>query len=171
MARKGFTKDDRVWRAMKRNLRAPKSQIDVGWFDGQSYGATNNFLPMAQVAQWVEEGHRGGWAPTPPRPAIRTRFMPALVESGEFVIEAIPLVHQVAMGKMTWKKLHQKLAPKVLYKFQFALKAYSYPPNSPTTIKLKGFNDPWRETGDLIDGARFEVNAYKTPNYKNAYKA
>ena len=68
MARKNFTKNDKVWRQIKKNLRAAKSQINLGWFEGQAYGSENNFLPMAQVAQWVEEGHRGGWGPTPSTP-------------------------------------------------------------------------------------------------------
>lgn len=171
MARvKGFTKDDRVWRSMKRNLRAKQSQINLGWF-GQYYGAENNFLPMAQVAQWVEEGHRaGGWGGrTPPRPVIRTMFIPTLAESGEFVNAAIPLIHQVAMGKMTWKSLHKKLAPSVLFKFQYALKQYDVKPNAPATVRLKGFDDPWRETGTLINSARFEVVDFSPANYKKNY--
>lgn len=172
MARaKGFTKDDRVWKSMKKNLRAKKSQINIGWFD-QYYGAENNFLPMAQVAQWVEEGHRaGGWGgKTPPRPAIRTHFIPALAESGEFVKAAIPLIHQVAIGNMTWNGLHKKLAPSVLFKFQYALKQYSAKPNAPVTVKLKGFNDPWVETGTLINSARFEVVDFSPSFYKKNAK-
>ena len=167
---KGFTKDDKVWRSMKKNLRGKKAQINLGWFN-QFYGAENNFLPMAQVAQWVEEGHKaGGWGgKTPPRPAIRTMFIPALAERGELVKAAIPLVHQVAMGKMTWKTLHAKLAPSVLYKFKYALQSYSYPANAPTTVRLKGFNDPWRETGTLIENARFEIADYKAVHYKKNY--
>lgn len=167
MARKNFAKNDKVWRQIKKNLRAAKSQINLGWFEGQAYGSENNFLPMAQVAQWVEEGHRGGWGPTPPRPVIRTRFIPALTESGEMVKAAIPFVQQVALGKMTWKTLHSKLAPKVLYKFKYAIQTYSFPANSPTTISLKGFDNPWIETGTLLENARFEVVGYKSINYKN----
>lgn len=166
----GFTKDDKVWRSMKKNLRGKKAQINLGWFN-QYYGADNNFLPMAQVAQWVEEGHKAGGfgGPTPPRPAIRTRFIPAIAESGEFVRAAIPLVHQVAMGRMTWKTLHAKLAPSLLYKFKYALQAYSFPANAPATVRLKGFNDPWRETGTLIENARFEIGEYKSMSYKKNY--
>lgn len=167
---KKFYKDDKVWRQMKRNLRAKKSQINVGWFEGQNYGPDNNNLPMAQVAQWVEEGHRGGWGPTPARPAIRTLFIPTLAESGELTKFAIPLIHEVAMGRMTWKKLHEKIAPKILYRFKLALEVYSVKPNSPTTIALKGFNDPWVETGTLISNARFKVDDYKASDYKVSYR-
>lgn len=171
MAKLGYTKDTKVWQMMKRNLKAKKSQINLGWFSGQAYGADNNFLPMAQVAQWVEEGHRGGGfgGPTPPRPAIRLLFIPTIAESGEFLSAAIPLVHQVAMGKMTWKKMHEKLAPSLLYKFKYALEQYNIKPNAPTTVQLKGFNNPWVETGQLIANARFDVTEYKSVNYRKNY--
>lgn len=167
---KKFYKDDRVWRQMKRNLRAKKSQINIGWFEGQNYGPDNNNLPMAQVAQWVEEGHRGGWRPTPARPAIRTLFIPTLAESGELTKFAIPLIHEVAMGRMSWKKLHEKIAPKILYRFKLALEVYNVKPNSPATIAFKGFNDPWVETGTLIANARFKVDDYKASDYKMSYR-
>lgn len=167
---KKFYKDDRVWRRMKRNLRAKKSQINIGWFEGQHYGPDNNNLPMAQVAQWVEEGHRGGWGPTPARPAIRTLFIPTLAESGELTKFAIPLIHEVAMGRMSWKKLHEKIAPKILYRFKLALEVYNVKPNSPATIAFKGFNDPWVETGTLIANARFKVDDYKASDYKMSYR-
>lgn len=167
---KGYVKDDKVWRSMKANLRKATSQINVGWFEGQRYGAENNNLPMAQVAQWVEEGHRGGWAPTPPRPVIRTYFIPALAESGELVSKAIPLVHQVAMGSISWKKLHEKLAPSILYKFKYAIEVYNTKPNTPTTVRLKGFNNPWIETGALLNNARFDVAKYSSAAYRTSYK-
>ena len=166
MARtKAFTKDDKVWKQMKRNLRANKASISVGWFEGQNYGPDNGNLPMAQVAQWVEEGHMNGGifqgTYTPPRPAIRTLFMPVITEADEFVKAALPMIHQVAMGKMTWKVLHTKLAPRVVNIFKDSLRAYQTKPNSPVTVSIKGFNDPWRETGALIDSARFKVEGYK----------
>lgn len=167
---KKFYKDDKAWRQMKRNLRAKKTQINIGWFEGQNYGPDNNNLPMAQVAQWVEEGHRGGWGSTPARPAIRTLFIPTLAESGELTKFAIPLIHEVAMGRMSWKKLHEKIAPKILYRFKLALEVYNVKPNSPTTIALKGFNDPWVQTGALISNARFKVDDYKASEYKVSYR-
>ena len=143
---------------MKRNLRSNKAVIQIGWFDGQRYGPENGSLPMAQVAQWVEEGQR--WQRQPPRPAIRTRFIPALAESGELVAAAIPMVNQVALGRMSWKTLHEKLSPSLLYKFKLAIQTLQTPPNKPNTIKAKGFNDPWIETGTLMESARYKVVAY-----------
>lgn len=169
----GFTKDTKVWDSMKRNLSKGRSSIDLGWFEGQSYGADNGNLPMAQVAQWVEEGHWNGGmfsgTYTPPRPAIRTIFIPVIAEAREFVGFAIPMIDQVAKGKMSWKSLHMKLAPRVLHIFKESLRQYNVIPNSPMTISLKGFNDPWRETGALINSARFEVVGYKLYPSK-AYK-
>lgn len=174
MARtKGFKKDTRVWDSMKRNLNKNRASINIGWFEGQNYGSDNNHLPMAQVAQWVEEGHWNGGmfsgTYTPPRPAIRTLFIPTLAQSRDLLDHSIPLIHQVAIGRMNWKKLHMKIAPKLLHLFQYTLRSYNVIPNSPVTVSLKGFNDPWRETGALIDNARFEVAGYKLYPSK-AYK-
>lgn len=167
MARVRVIKDDSVWRAMKKRLRANDSAIKIGWFEGQAYGPENGNLPMAQVAQWVEEGQR--WQKQPARPAIRTYFVPLVAESGEMCKAAIPLVHQVAMGNMSWKKLHEKLAPSLLYKFQLAIKTFSSPSNKPSTIAKKGFDDPWIETGTLVQSARFKVEKPDRVTYKTRY--
>lgn len=173
MAKAAFTKDTRKWQAMKKNLRKGKAQINLGWFEGQNYGPDNNNLPMAQVAQWVEEGHANGGmfagTITPPRPAIRTMFIPTIAEADEFVKAAIPMIDSVAQGSMTWKKLHEKLAPRLLNLFKYTLKSYNIIPNKPVTVKLKGFNDPWVETGTLIESARFDVvpmKAYSSKAYQ-----
>lgn len=155
----GFYKDDSVWKNMKKNLRAKKSMINLGWFEGQNYGPENYSLPMAQVAQWVEEGQTIN--SQPPRPAIRTLFIPVLRDSTDLLNMAIPLIHEVAMGKITWKKMHEKMAPSLQYKFKMALKAYNTVPNKPSTIAKKGFNDPWYETGTLIESVRFEIADWK----------
>ena len=173
MPKAAFTKDTRVWNQMKKNLRKQKYQINLGWFEGQNYGAENNNLPMAQVAQWVEEGHINGGlfagTITPPRPAIRTMFIPTIAEADEFRGRAIPMINDVAIGKMTWKTLHEKLAPSILHLFKYTLKSYSIIPNKPSTVKMKGFNDPWVETGTLIESARFDVvamNSYSSKAYQ-----
>lgn len=154
-----FKKDKRVWTQMKRNLRKGKSSISVGWFDEQKYGEDNDNLPMAQVAQWIEEGQ--SWQNQPPRPAIRTIFIPLVSEASEFTQASLPMIHMVAMGRLTWKSLHMKLAPKVLNMFQGSIEAFQRIPNKPSTIAEKGFNDPWIETGALVDSARFKIEGYK----------
>lgn len=171
--RKNFTKDDKVWKSMKRNLRSKKASVDLGWFEGQRYGPDNDNLPMAQVAQWVEEGHINGGmfkgTRTPPRPAIRTYFIPLIAESSDFSKMAYPLIHDVAMGKLSWAGLHEKIAPKLLYRFKLALKQFMTPGNSPTTISIKGFNNPWIETGNLVESARFRVSNAKLLGSNNRY--
>ena len=167
MRKATFTKDTRVWNQMKKNLRKGKSQINLGWFEGQNYGPENGNLPVAQVAQWVEEGQ--AWQNQPPRPAIRTMFIPTIAEADEFVKAAIPMIDMVAQGKLTWKKLHEKLAPKMLHLFKYTLNSYNIIPNKPATVKMKGFNDPWRDTGTLIENARFDVvpmKAYTSKAYQ-----
>lgn len=152
-------KNTKQWELMKRRLKAPNYAVQLGWFNGQNYGPENGNLPLAQVAQWVEEGQRHNNQPA--RPAIRTRFIPALKESNELLLVANPLINQVALGMMSWKKLHEKMAPRLLYQFKLAIETLKTPGNRPSTIEKKGFNDPWIETGTLLSSSRYRVVSYK----------
>lgn len=171
--RKSYSADTSEWKRMKKNLTRNKASVSIGWFEGQNYGSSNGHMPMAQVAKWVEEGHINGGmfkgTYTPPRPAIRTRFIPTLAASDDFLQMAIPLIDSVARGKMSWKTLHGKIAPKLVNLFQFTLQSYSTPANSPWTVKMKGFNDPWRESGTLISSVRFKLDEFK--RVRGSYKA
>ena len=76
-----FTKDTSVWDKLKRDLRLLNTlELNTGWFD-KHYGAENNNLSIAQVAQWNEEGH----GKAPPRPFIREGFG-QLLKSGRATV-------------------------------------------------------------------------------------
>ncbi len=172
MATKGVKSNKKEWTRIKQNLRRGKVSVNIGWFEGQNYGPDNGGLPYAQVAQWVEEGHINGGmfsgTITPPRPAIRTLFLPTLKEMPtDFLDKVIPMVVDVAEGKMSWKRLHERIAPRLVMYMQYALEQYNVIPNSATTIKLKGFNNPWYESGNLIQNVKFDIDAWSPYRAKN----
>lgn len=155
--RKLYTKEDKVWKSIKRNLRAQKSEVRIGWFAGNNYGSDNGNLPMAQVAQWVEEGQR--WNNQPARPAIRTQFIPDLAGTGFIQRHAISMAQQVALGRITWRQGHQRLAPHLIYRFKLVLTHYHTIANRPSTIRRKGFDDPWIETGQLVQSVQYRIES------------
>lgn len=162
-----FRSDKRKWERVKRNLSKKKYMLNVGWFSGQKYGADNNHLPMAQVAQWVEEGKIEGFGPTPPRPAIRVKFMPSLFKDSDLLDKAKLTAFNVAEGRMSWRTAHVAFADDLVVSLQRILYDYHDIPNSPATIAIKGFDNPWVRTGQLIESVTYKVEDYK--RYVGAY--
>lgn len=157
---KRFRKDTSKWKQMKRNLSAKRAAIDLGWFNGQMHDSGRGILPAAQLAKWIEEGLASN--NQPPRPFIRTKFIPAIADSKELIKKALPYIDSVAQGKMSWKGLHQQIASEVLADFKLAIEIPKTPSNKPSTIKSKGFNDPWIETGGLVSSARYRITEYQS---------
>lgn len=154
-------KNTKEWDKIKKRLLAKKQMLNVGWFQGQTYGPDNDNLPLAQVAKWVEEGHREGFVVTPPRPAIRVKFMPDLIQDKAFRMKILQGVAMVADGKSNWKKMHEFIAPDAVALLKKTLKLYNDIPNSPVTIEIKGFNDPWIYTGTLVNAVDYKIEDYK----------
>ena len=50
------------------------------------------------------------------------------------------------------------LAEKHKARQQAVMKAWTEPPNSPRTVKIKGFNDPLVHTGAMIEGVDVKIN-------------
>lgn len=157
------------WNQIKRNLRSKKAEVQIGWFEGQMHdGRSDTPIPMAQIAQWVEEGQR--WQNQPARPAIRQYFIPLVADSLDLQGVLMRDIAKVADGKMSWSTLHQKLGTKLVPVMQHVLQEYKVVANKPSTVKKKGFNDPWVETGALIAAVKFKVGDYKLYPSRN-YKA
>lgn len=149
--------NDNVWKTMKQNLlRGGDKESRVGWWNTQHPSG----VPVAQIAQWNEEGHENGansavpGSSTPPRPFMRNGLIPRIPKIlPEFVSKA----HSVAMGRTTWDKVNQELGLKVKDTLQNIIEAWSSPPNSPITISLKGFNNPLIDTGVMLDTVQSKV--------------
>lgn len=150
--------DTKLWQRMKKNLlKGGDKEARVGWFGGNMHPSG---IPTAQVAQLNERGHRNGpgsmfpGTNTPPRPFMRVGFVP---KSLELLPTFIPMVNQVAMGTLTWTKVHEQMGVKLKSTLQDVIEAWSTPPNSPTTVELKGKNDPLIESGWMLDTVQSRV--------------
>lgn len=145
--------DTKVWDKIKRNLlKTSQESLKVGFFPSSSYGPENDNLPVAQVAQYNEEGTTSN----PTRPFIRMGFMPKLSTAQyKNVFEAS--INNVLQGNTTFKAEYNKLGPLLVKEMKDVITAWSTPPNSPATQAEKGRNDPLVWTGLMRDSVEFKV--------------
>lgn len=152
--------DEKEWKKVKRRLTVAKKQVDIGWFN-VNYSADNNYLPVAQVAKWNEEGHRNGGmfagTITPPRPFIRTLFMHGM--EAYMNDNAARLCWLVGTGKKTWQEVHEEAGKAGIQMMKDSIDVKQSPKNSPLTIEIKGFNNPLIESGYMKDTVAFRVKA------------
>ena len=139
--------DKSVWNNLKKSFaKAEMLEDQVGWQDDAVYGSDNENLPMAQVAQWLEEGVAS--KNIPPRPFMRVGFKAAL-SKGANDASFKRIVTAVANGQDVFKALHKE-GDSFRQTLRQVMIDWDTPRNAPTTVELKGFDDPLIETSELI---------------------
>lgn len=142
-----LTVDKKVWNNLKKSFaKAEMFEDQVGWQADAVYGSDNENLPMAQVAQWLEEGVAS--KNIPPRPFMRVGFKAAL-SKGANDASFKRIVTAVANGQDVFKALHKE-GDSFRQTLRQVMIDWDTPRNSPTTVELKGFDDPLIETSELI---------------------
>ena len=142
-----LTVDKKVWNNLKKSFaKAEMLEDQVGWQADAVYGSDNENLPMAQVAQWQEEGVAS--KNIPPRPFMRVGFKAAL-SKGANDASFKRIVTAVANGQDVFKALHKE-GDSFRQTLRQVMIDWDTPRNAPTTIELKGFDDPLIETSELI---------------------
>lgn len=141
-----LTVDKRAWLDLKKSfVKAEMFEDQLGWQD-TSYGSDNENLPHAQVAQWIEE--RVASKNIPPRPYMRVGLRGALMK-GSNDASFKRIITAVANGQDVFKALHRE-GDSFRQTLRQVMMDWDTPPNSPTTIELKGFDDPLIESSELI---------------------
>lgn len=148
------------WETMKRRLiTGSRKSAQVGWFRGNHHASSG--LPMAQLASWLENGHRNGGifegTITPPRPFMRAGFIVYLRDSPDFAALVHTSMINVMTGKKTWTGVYNDLAPHMAKALKMIMIAWNDPRNRPMTISIKGFDNPLIETGELVNGIQWKV--------------
>jgi len=142
-----LTVDKKVWNNLKKSFaKAEMFEDQVGWQADAVYGSDNENLPMAQVAQWQEEGVAS--KNIPPRPFMRVGFKAAL-SKGANDASFKRIVTAVANGQDVFKALHKE-GDSFRQTLRQVMIDWDTPRNAPTTVELKGFDDPLIETSELI---------------------
>jgi len=139
--------DKSVWNNLKKSFaKAEMLEDQIGWQSDAVYGSDNENLPMAQVAQWLEEGVAS--KNIPPRPFMRIGFKAAL-SKGANDASFKRIVTAVANGQDVFKALHKE-GDSFRQTLRQVMIDWDTPRNAPTTVELKGFDDPLIETSELI---------------------
>lgn len=148
-----LTVDKSAWKRMKKDLlKAAAQEVQVGFFGGSNYGPENDNLPVAQVAQWNEEGS----ATNPTRPFIRVGFMgPA--RKGVYDKVFLESMQRIAEGQSSFKQEYTKLGPLFVKDMKQVITDWDTPRNSDETEAAKGRNDPLVWTGLMRDSVDFKV--------------
>lgn len=142
-----LTVDKKVWNNLKKSFaKAEMFEDQVGWQADAVYGSDNENLPMAQVANWLEEGVAS--KNIPPRPFMRVGFKAAL-SKGANDASFKRIVTAVANGQDVFKALHKE-GDSFRQTLRQVMIDWDTPRNAPTTVELKGFDDPLIETSELI---------------------
>ena len=142
-----LTVDKSPWLALKKSFAKAETLEDrLGWFEDNRYGSDNENLPMAQVAQWIEEGVAS--KNIPPRPYMRVGLDNAL-KRGANDASFKRIITAVANGQDVFKALHRE-GDSFRQILRQVMLDWDTPPNSPVTIELKGFDDPLIESSELI---------------------
>lgn len=153
MARTLLRKDTREWEKIKRRMVKAKTNVDakVGFFPESRYGPDNDNLSVAQVAQWQEEGTRGGQkngSGIPARPFMRTSIR-GLRKDKDFSKAVIEGFVGLLDNRLTASAWAESLGLVAKRSMQDNIVKWATPPNSQRTIDLKGFNDPLVERGKM----------------------
>lgn len=145
MAKK-WTSNKKVWQKIKKNIKKDNKHVaEVGFFD-KVYKTEKNFgIPVAYIAMINNEG-----VGVPARDFMY--FSDKEFRKGKvFMSLATTLMGEVANGKITkkdalnnWGYVYQEVIEK-------SIVDWSIPPNSRETEKLKGKNDPLRETDTMLN--------------------
>lgn len=154
--------DKSGWEKIKKNLQqAEIYNVNLGWFPENVYGADNDNLQMAQVAQWNNEGHINGsnslvpGAITPPRPFM-TVGLPGAFKAGANKDDFKDMVLAVLDGKSVLTAM-QKTTTNFERTLRKVMLDWDTPPNAPLTVELKGFDDPLVNSSELIANVTAKV--------------
>lgn len=144
------------WKGTRRRLsNLKKKQIDVGFFEDSQYSSEQQRgTPyVAAVAAWQNEGVSA--VHIPPRP-----FFTNVIDDADNVSKdsAKDIAAQVFEGGDVKMK---PLGDAWVISLKEEIINYP-PPNAPSTVARKGFDDPLIETGKMADSVRYrEVSGEK----------
>jgi hypothetical protein len=149
--------DKSGWEKLKKNLlKADTHEIQLGWFEENKYGPSNDNLQMAQVAQWNNEGHvNDNGTITPPRPFM-TVGLAGAIKVGANKDNFEDMIRAVVKGQSVLQAM-TKATTSFEHTLRKVMLDWDTPPNAPLTIELKGFDDPLVNSSELIANVTAKV--------------
>ena len=120
-----------------KELKKQHAKIEVGFLEGEKYPDGKS---VAEVAAFNEFG--GGH--TPPRPFMRTCCERRRNKWRKVIKDNLAKNPDV-------RTTMAELAQVMVEDLKDYIKIWTYPPNAPSTIARKGFNDPLVDTGRMMN--------------------
>jgi len=120
-----------------KQLKKQNGKIEVGFFEGEKYPDGKS---VAKVAAFNEFG--GGH--TPPRPFMRTLAQNHRKIWRKILQDELPKEEDAHTALAT-------LAEYMVDDLKDYIRIWTYPPNAPSTVKKKGFNNPLVDTGRMMN--------------------
>lgn len=149
--------DLKEWNALVKRLENLSSlDLQVGFFEDAKYGSENNNLHVATVASWQEQGNPVFNVNYPARPFMRVGLRDSLRRGG-YKNEMAQVFTNVMIRKKSSQKELSQLGDKLATELSNIIYAWDTPPNSPSTVDQKGFNDPLVETGTMAESTDYKV--------------
>lgn len=130
--------------ALNRFITTDKAHVRVGVLEGSKYPDGTN---VASVAFWNEYGTRTA----PPRPFFRDTIKNEKQNWSALATKAIRMGYTV-------EHMLGLVGSAMQTDIQHSIMTWSSPRNSPTTIAIKGYDAPLRNTMLLHDSIKFEIS-------------
>lgn len=144
--------DDRRLKQIQRTLiKAASKHLEVGFFGGKPHPADPS-MTVASIAAIQEFGAPA--AKIPERPFMQTTVRETtvskvLAQSIRNIVRGVntPITHGIwgVAGVHMSKEMSRTITN------------FSFPPNAPVTVEIKGFDDPLIETGHMRDSVEYRV--------------
>ncbi len=148
-----WKEDTKALDKMMKNLTdLSNKEVGVGFYD-KYYGPENNNLPVAQVAQWQEEGTPNG---IPSRPMFRLHLHEK-VTSSTYKTPMGLLFKNVAEGKTALMKALNNLGLGLEMELKKIIDDGVPPPNSPAWSAYKGGLPPLTHTGFMQESVSYKI--------------
>ncbi|UAV84536.1 hypothetical protein PHB09_040 [Pseudomonas phage PHB09] len=150
-----FKFESKIPALVKRLDKLDGMEVEVGFFEEDSYGPENHNLPVATVAAYNEFGTRFN----PQRPFMSDTFSENMNQL--FMARGMRSVfNDVLRGSSAYIRLLNSLGRLAGELMQISIQQYAAAGgNSSTTIKIKGGRDtPLIDTGKMIESVRFHVH-------------
>jgi hypothetical protein len=123
--------------------------VDVGFFPEHIHPEAH--VPVATVAAWQEFG-TNGIHPTPARPFMRYAVANYSGEWADIIRVSLKATGYDAKAALT------AAGQLATMRIKSIIKAWDAPPNAPSTVRAKGFNDPLIETQYMLRHVTYKVN-------------
>lgn len=149
-------KDDKMWEKIKKDLLAANKvgELEVGFFEQSKYGPENENLQVAQVAQWNNEGQPAN--NVPPRPFF-TSTLVAPIEAKKRDKLFFQSIDRIVTGKSSFLREYNMIGGLFVNELKKAIEDWSTPPNAPSTVAEKGFNDPLIKTETMKNSVEYKI--------------